>query len=611
MEFARPDILYALFLIPLLVLLLMKTAGKRRSELLLFAGGNLMDGLSPGRSWRRGLLKNLLLSLAGAVMVVAIAGPRLGSRLVKVEREGIDIVVALDTSLSMLAEDIKPNRLERAKMEIIDLIRGLKGDRVGIVVFAGDAFALCPLTVDYDAALMFANAIDVNMVSEPGTALSRAISASTALFDETSRHDKAVIIITDGESHEGDPIQQAKLSRDMGTKIYTIGIGNPSGEPIPIKGSGGKVEGYKKDNRGETVMTRLNEDILIEIARSSGGRYMPATREGMELKIIYGEIEGMEKKKIKGEFMERKQDRFTWFLAAAFFMLVVELLVSSGKSSRSREGKKILHTGALVFLMCLALAAPPSAFSKSINRGKNNAANKYYAGGAYDKALALYNDAWGDSTKNPRHFQGLSYNKGNTLHMMGRYKEALGLYRQAFEAGDSLLAGSALHNRGNTFMKMNMAKEAVASYVDALNYIPDDSSVINNLEIALRNLKNEEKQKQKQEQDQKQRNKEDNKKSSKDKSGERNQQQENQDSQEQNKSGQNQKEFPDSSSAANSAGPDSSGGRQQKTSPKNLKLMSKQDALRILQALEEREKNLQKKKRQAAFKKIKKSGKDW
>ena len=235
MEFVRPSILYALFGLPIVAAVLLYSARQRRRELVRFTGDLFLEMLAPGRSWRRGLLKGVLLTAALACTVVALAGPQFGSQLIKVEREGSDIVIALDTSLSMLAEDMKPNRLERAKMEIIDLIRGLRGDRVGIVVFAGAAFPVCPLTVDYDAALMFAYAIDVDMVSEPGTAIGTAIEQSIALFETSTRNDRAIILVTDGESHRDDPVAQAEAAAEKGIKIYTIGIGNPAGELIDRK----------------------------------------------------------------------------------------------------------------------------------------------------------------------------------------------------------------------------------------------------------------------------------------------------------------------------------------------------------------------------------------
>jgi Ca-activated chloride channel family protein len=307
MEFSNPQIMWGLMAVPVLVFVLVTGERRRREDLARFTGPFLSDALAPGRSWRKSLLKGSFTTAALVLLVIGLAGPRFGSQLVKVEREGVDLVIALDTSLSMLAEDMLPNRLERAKQEMIDLIRGLQGDRVGLVVFAGKAFALCPLTVDYDAALMFTRSVGVDVVSEPGTNLADAVLKSVALFESSDKRDRAIILVTDGEDHEGNAATEAKKAGDMGIRIYTIGIGNPAGELIPERGTDGAVAGYKKDNRGETVLTQLDEKTLQSIASASKGKYLPATREGLELKVLYNEIAGMDRKTIKGEFIESKK----------------------------------------------------------------------------------------------------------------------------------------------------------------------------------------------------------------------------------------------------------------------------------------------------------------
>lgn len=623
MEFARPSILYALFALPLVAVALLYGARQRRRELARFTGVLFSETLAPGRSWRRGLLKGTLLMAALACAVVALAGPRFGSQLVKVEREGSDIVIALDTSLSMLAEDMKPNRLERAKMEIIDLIRGLRGDRVGIVAFAGAAFPVCPLTVDYDAALMFASAIDVDMVSEPGTAIAKAIERSIALFEKSTRNDRAIILVTDGESHSDAPEEQAKIAAEKGIKIYAIGIGNPSGDLIPLRGTSGSIEGYKQDDKGETVMTRLDAAMLQSIARTSGGRYLPATSRGLELEILYKEIEGMEKKKITGEFIESKKDRFMFFLGAAFLLLVLEMLIPARGSSRALDGKKLLHTGAMILLLVALSAGATSALAKGIDRSKARAGNKYFDSEAYDRALVLYREALGDSAGMPPGAEGVLYNEANTLYMLGKYDDALERYQRSLTGEDSLLAGSALHNAGNTLMKMGNPQGAVASYAQALQYLPDDPDVMHNLEMALRMLQQQQQQQQQQgdsknqqgdqDQDQQQKQQQDQQQQEgeQQQDGDSNDQQGDQDRDQRREGEQDRQQQPQQadSSTVQPQRPDSSGAAA--IDPGQLKQLSKEDALRILQALEEQEKNLQKEKKKAAFKKMKRSGKDW
>jgi Ca-activated chloride channel family protein len=612
MSFARGEWLNALFLIPVLAGLFLFGARQRRKALIAFAGERLSESLAPGRSWRKGLLKGVLRTGGFALLVLAVAGPQFGSQLVKVEREGIDLVIALDASLSMLAEDMKPNRLERAKQEIVDLVQGLKGDRVGLVVFAGDAFVLCPLTVDYDAALMLVQTADVAMVSEPGTALDEAISKSVGLFPEGGKADRVVILVTDGEGHEGDPVAAAQKAAEKGVRIYTIGIGSPSGELIPIRGTGGSIDGYKKDNTGETVLTRLDDVTLEKIARATGAQYLPATREGLELKVLYREISGMEKSAIKGEFLERKKDRFAWFLVAAFVLLGLDLMTVARGSMRRGGKERILHTGAaaVVLCACVSLLSSPAA-ARGIDKGRVKSGNQYYRSGDYEKALVLYKEALGDTTSVPKNAEGVLYNEANALHMLGRYPEALEKYHASLSE-DTLQTGRMLYNRGNTLLEMQKLPEAVESYVQALRYLPDDPETRHNLELALRKMKDQQQQKQQQQQNQQQQQKQDQQEQ-----GENQQQQDQQGQDKQgqeSKSGQQkqQQQQSDSTQARPQPSPrDSTMTKPERPDSAQMMQLSREDALRLLKLLEEQEKQLQKEKRKAAFIRVPRSGKDW
>jgi Ca-activated chloride channel family protein len=616
MSFARVEWLNALFLIPLIAVLFLVGARRRRRALVDFAGERLSESLAPGRSWRKGLLKAALRTAGVALLVFGLAGPQIGSQLVKVEREGIDLVIALDASLSMLAEDMKPNRLERAKREIVDLIDGLRGDRVGVVVFAGNAFVLCPLTVDYDAALMLVQTADVTMLSEPGTAIDQAIERSLDLFPDEGKADRLMILVTDGEDHEGDPVAQAEKAADRNVRIYTIGIGSPSGELIPIRGTGGSIGGYKKDDAGETVLTRLDEPTLRKIARATGGQYLPATREGLELKVLYREIAGMEKAAIKGEFLERRKERFSWFLAGAFFLLVLDFLTVPRSPARPGAGRRILHTGAggIALLVCASLLATPANASK-IDRGRVKSGNAYYRSGDYPKALVLYKEALGDTIAPPGHSEGVFYNEANTLHMLGRYPEALEKYHASLSE-DTAQTGRMLYNRGNTLLAMGSLTDAVESYIQALRYMPDDADARHNLELALRMMEEQERLQAQDQQDPE--------------SGEGSEDPQQQDSRKQDAEQQKREEDsqrdrpdpqqPDSTQAQQ---PDSAQSRPQTgeqdttmTRPElpdsaQLMVLSREDALRLLKLLEEQEKELQKEKRKAAFTRVPRSGKDW
>ncbi|UCG52967.1 MAG: VWA domain-containing protein [Candidatus Latescibacterota bacterium] len=614
MGFANPEWLNALYLLPPLAILFFYGARRRRRDLLAFTGSELSESLSPGRSWRKGLLKGALRIIGFACLVIGLAGPQIGSQLVKVEREGIDLVIALDTSLSMLAEDMKPSRLERAKQEIVDLIDGLMGDRLGIVVFAGDAFVLCPLNVDYDAALMFAQTADIDVVSKPGSAIGKAIEKSVALFPEERKSDRVIILVTDGESHEDDPADAARKAAGEGIRIYTIGIGNPAGELIPLRGTDGSIDGYKKDNTGETVLTRLDEATLQRVAKITGGQYLPATREGIELKVLYKEISGLEKKTIKGEFMEAKKDRFIWFLASAFLFLGLDAITSSRASARKRRGRRVLHTGMVGILALITLVTiPQSAFSKGVDRKRVKSGNRYYDAGEYRKALVLYKEALGDTTKIPEGGEGVVYNQANALHMMGEYQSALQKYHESLSE-DTVQTGRMFYNRGNTLMKTGKIPDAAESYLQALRYLPDDLDARHNLELALLQLQQQQQQQQQQQDNQRKQDQEDQPKDSQDAQSEEDRQREQQDrpdeQESQDEQQDQQSEEPDSLQTPPSQ-PDSSAAQPQQPDSMQVIELSRGDALRLLRLLEEQEKELQKQKRKAAFKRVRKSGKDW
>jgi len=611
-EFLRPMWLWGLAALPLVALALALGARARRSSLARFVGSDLEPTLAPGRSWRRHLARGTLRTLALGLLVVAAAGPRFGSHLVKVEREGIDLIIALDTSLSMLAEDVPPNRLDSARREISDLIEGLNGDRVGIVAFAGDAVALCPLTVDYDAALMLVRTADVYTISEPGSSIAEAINVSLAMFEGSQGGDKAIILVTDGENQEGDPVAAARAAHQKGVRVFAIGMGTTRGELIPERGTEGNVTGYKKDNKGQTVLSRLDEAVLERVASAAGGRYLPATPEGIELKILYDEISGMQQKLIKGEFVERKKDRFLIPLALAFGLLAGETLIGTRGRRRRDDRARVVHTGAALFVLMIALVASPALAAKQVNKGSVRSGNKAYKEGEWARAFSLYREAVGDTAHPLDNAQGAFYNGGNALYQQKQYGRAVDYYQRSFSP-DSALTGRMLYNRGNALMKGAKLGEAIESYIQALQYLPDDEDARHNLEMALA-LRQQNKQQQQQKQPSSG-NQGDEQNESEQGSGQDstqtdpNQQEQKPGDQNQQKpdSSQTQPSQPDSTQMREPQPADSTG----QLSPDQMQQISPEDAMRILQALADREEQLQKERRKAAFRKLKRSGKDW
>jgi Ca-activated chloride channel family protein len=286
---------------------------------------------APYISFARQRSKAALLLVGLALMSVVLARLQFGTHLEMLKREGIDIVVALDVSNSMMARDMKPNRLEKAKQEIWGVIDRLKGDRIGLVVFAGEAFIQCPLTLDYAAAGFLLKAMDNNSVSIQGTSLGSAVEVATETFDQKEKKHKVLLLLTDGEDHEGGALEAAEEARKQGIKIYTVGIGNPAGEPIPILDRGGQQIGFKKDEAGEVIVSKLDDVTLQKMALATGGRFYHASAGEIELDRIFDEISGMEKKELEGTLVTRFDDRYQWPLLLVIILVAVEFFLSEKK----------------------------------------------------------------------------------------------------------------------------------------------------------------------------------------------------------------------------------------------------------------------------------------
>jgi len=331
LKFENPEYLHLLWgAIVLLVFFIWVV--KYKSKLVArFGAIESLQKLMRQYSIRKRNIKIALLILSYIFFVIAFANPQIGTKLEDVKREGVDIVVALDVSKSMLAEDIKPNRLEKSKHELSQLIDLLQGDRIGLVAFAGIAHVQCPLTLDYSAAKLFLNIIDVNLIPQPGTAIGNAIETSVKAFNSEERKHKVMILITDGESHESDPLEAAKEAEQQGVKIYTIGIGSPQGVPIPEFDSRGRQAGFKKDRNGSVVTTKLDVVTLQKIAYQTGGKFYQASAGEAELDEIYKEISDLEKKELVSRQFSQYEDRFQIFLIIGLILLLIEILIPERK----------------------------------------------------------------------------------------------------------------------------------------------------------------------------------------------------------------------------------------------------------------------------------------
>jgi len=335
MRFASPGYLWLLLALPVLALGFVLLFRKRRRALEAFGDLPLINRLTTSASTERRVIKAALVLGATFFLVLALARPQWGASLEEVSRRGIDLIVAVDTSLSMMAEDVKPSRLAQARAAISSLLDLLEGDRVGLVAFAGSAYVACPLTLDYAAASMFVDVLDTDLIPVKGTGIAAAIRKSTEAFKTEDRRNKVLILITDGEDHEGDVSGAAQAAGEAGVIIYTIGVGSPSGQPIPLRDRRGKMTGYKDDKEHRKVTSRLGESTLEEIAIATGGRYFRSTAEGIELRRIYEEIGGMDRKTMSSRLQSAYEERYPVPLALALALLAIEIALGDRKSRQT------------------------------------------------------------------------------------------------------------------------------------------------------------------------------------------------------------------------------------------------------------------------------------
>jgi len=325
-KWAEPEYLYLLFVIPVIIcgivilILLKKRALKR------FADTDLISLLVESFSHKLFILKSFLFVLGLIFLIISLARPRWGEKLQVYKGSGIDVVIALDASKSMFAQDIKPSRLERAKQDITYLLDNLGTHQVGLTAFAGDCYVMCPLTTDVDAVKLFLDIIDPHMIPRPGTNIGKALAVSNSLFNPKEETYKALILFTDGDNLEGDPTPQVDYASEQGVRIFTVGIGSLEGSPVPETGSSAGSITYKKDKEGNIVMSRLAERLLLTLAKVTNGRYFRA--DGLYINRLIDEIDKMKKKEIGGGEYVQFEERYQYFLIFAFLFFFLSIFLS-------------------------------------------------------------------------------------------------------------------------------------------------------------------------------------------------------------------------------------------------------------------------------------------
>jgi len=333
-RFAQLNLIYLLWLVPVLALFYIWSFRKHRKILRRFADETLLNELTLSLDMRKRRLKTVLIITAVLLGLFSLMRPQWGFHWEKIKRKGIDILIAIDTSKSMLADDVKPNRLERSKLAVKDMVKKLNGDRIGLIAFSGDAFLQCPLTVDYSGFMLSLDSLATDTIQKGGTSISSAIMEAIKVYKKEQKKYKILVLITDGEDHAGDPVKMAKDAKKEGVKIFCIGIGTKEGELIPITNKdGGK--GFLKDKSGNAVKTRLDESTLQKIALDTGGCYVRSSGANFGLDLIYEQkLSKIKKKEFKEKMIRRFEERFQIPLAICLLLLLIEPFISERKKRR-------------------------------------------------------------------------------------------------------------------------------------------------------------------------------------------------------------------------------------------------------------------------------------
>ncbi|MCM2258675.1 MAG: VWA domain-containing protein, partial [Vicinamibacteria bacterium] len=498
--------------------------------------------------WRAARVALLIVACAG--FVLALARPQWGLVREKVEREGVDVVLALDTSLSMAAEDVSPSRFFLARAALASLVARLPESRFALLAFEGEAYPLVPLTLDADAVLLFLDTLEPGFVPRPGSSLGAGLEKGLALFADRQRRHKVMVLVSDGENLEGEVTAAARRARELGVVVHAVGVGTEAGGPVPEHDGDGRRTGFKRDEAGQVVVSRLDPGTLETIARATGGSYVKLTPQDTSLQSLTRAIEGLEEKALAAEFAFRRKERYQLPLAIGVFCLGLALLVpmigfrrraepvagpmgahaANGRDSAPRPRSRFPQAGAFLLLALSAgpafgQASPAAATSAASEAApetwterarrffdevllrptrRANAGRAEYAEGNHPKALEAFSGSLAARPDDP----AARFNLGAALHKNGKVQEAAPLFEDLAGRGPEPLRAAAAYNRGNGLFESQDFAGAVEAYKHALRATPGDEDARRNLELALRELKQQEQQQKqdqdKQDQDQKQ-----------------------------------------------------------------------------------------------------------
>ena len=523
-RFEDPIYLYALVLIPLLAILRFLLVRQQKKRLRKFGDRELVRQLTPDVSRFRPLVKYSLLLTALALLIVMIARPQFGTKINREKRTGIETIIALDVSNSMLAEDVAPSRLDRSKMMVENLVDNFTNDKIGLIVFAGDAFIQLPITSDYVSAKMFLSSISPSMIATQGTDIAKAISMASHSFTQQEGVGKAIIVITDGEDHEGGALEAAKEAKDKGMRVYILGVGSTKGAPIPT-GNGD----YMKDNTGQTVMTGLNEQMCREIAQAGGGAYIHVENNSNAQDQLDHELNKLAKKEIESTVYSDYDEQFQAVGILVLLLLIIEICILDVKNPLLKNVSLFKRNKKVVAILIALLVS--TTIQAQTDRLLVRQGNKQFRAGNYAEAEVSYRKA---VEKNPRNAQAI-FNLGNALLGQRKDSAAVSQFEQAAKLETNPIRKSqAYHNIGVVCQGQKQFAQAIEAYKESLRNNPADDETRYNLELCKR-------QQQQQNQDQQNQQNKDNKdQKDKDKKDQQKQDQDKKDQQKQDQKQQQQ-----------------------------------------------------------------------
>lgn len=563
-HFADAQYLLLVLLIPFFFVAYALHKKNRRKQIEKLGDKELMEKLMPYRSKAKGWVRITFFSIAWLFFVVGMSRPQLGARIKETQRTGSEIMIALDVSNSMLAEDYTPNRLERAKLAISRIVDKLQGDRIGLIVFAGQSFVQLPITTDYVSAKIFLNTINNESVPVQGTALGDAINTAIKSFSAEAsmqENNKAIILITDGENHEDDPVEAAKVAAELGIRVFCIGVGSPDGKPIPMGENGDLL----KDKDGNIVVTKLDEKVLESVAVAGNGAYIRASNSEFGLNPIISELKDLEAKRYESVVFEDFDEQYMYFFGIALFFLLLEFLVGSRRVSKR------------MFAIILALMVCTTGAFAQTDKKEVRKGNRFFKKEQYKESEVEYRKAL---LKDSLSLAG-NYNLANTLvkqndaagaeNFYGKLSDSVARIKNEVDwelsaEENPTFSSDYYYNLGNSYLAQKKYSEAVEAYKNSLVRNPNDMDAKENYMYAKKKLEDQQNQQQNQQDQQDQQN-------------QQNQQQNQQDQQDKQQDKDDNKDKNDNKNNNNQD-------QQQGGNPPKIK---PQEAEQMLQAIQEKE----------------------